>query len=74
MHALTLHRMLSSVDYDRSRVFFYVCANIHLEAEEKKKLEERPLGTEKRLIRIADTLEKIVEKLDKIEKAIFSIG
>jgi hypothetical protein len=39
-----------------------------------EKLEESTLGTEKQLIRIADTLEKIVEKLDKIEKAIFSIG
>jgi hypothetical protein len=39
-----------------------------------EKLEESPLGTEKQLIRIADTLDKIVEKLDKIEKAIFSIG
>jgi hypothetical protein len=39
-----------------------------------KKLEEKPLGTEKQLMRIADALENIVQKLDKIEKAIFSIG
>lgn len=57
------------------RALFYIYTNIFIETEEKmKKLEERPLGTEKQLIRIADTLEKIVEKLDKIEKAVFSIG